>query len=108
MLGVRLESVDTSEGRFEKVGTCDFCMSNEYCENPIWTLVFPDGSRSTFKGYSRKDNLYTPIEVDNYLDFSEWLSGYDFDYERFSRGEFDYMEWLADFKYPNSIYYTGD
>lgn len=108
MLGVRLESVDNSNARYEKVGTCEYCMSSKYCVNPLWTLSFPDGSVHTFKAYSRAYNGYRQILVDNYLDFSDWLSGFDFDVDSFLEDEYEYVNTLADYYYPKGAFYSSN
>lgn len=108
MLGVRLEAVDTSEGKVEKIGTCDHCKSSQFCENPIWTLGFPDGNSYSFEGYRWYYGSYRQIEVDDYLSFAEWLPTYDFNMERFLEDNYEYMERIADYFYPNSRYYVGN
>lgn len=96
MLGVCLDSVDNSNAKYERVGTCEYCFSSAYCDNPVWTLLFPDGTLHSFDAFYWDCGDYYQLRIDNYIRFSEWLFEFDFDIEQFSEDNYKYMKRVVD------------
>lgn len=99
MLGVKIIEVNTDGGCEETIGTCEFCMSSMYCDNPVITIEFPDGRTDSFDGYYWNWGWYEQLNIDNYLKFSEWLSKFDFNEEKYFSDKYWYFDELLDFYY---------
>ena len=101
MLGVKIIEVNTDNGCEETIGTCELCMGTIYCDNPIITIEFPNGKTDSFKGYDWDWDFYEELNIDNYLIFSEWLSKYDFNEEKYLLNKYEYFKKLLE------LYYEG-
>ncbi len=71
MLGIKLVDVDTSNAREEQTGTCELCFGSMWGD-------------------------YFELEIDNYLNFFDWLSKHDADWNMLTD---DGYEYLADLVY---------
>lgn len=80
MKGIKLVDVDLSEARTEQTGTCELCFGSMWCDNPILIFENPYGDRVKIDGYFWSWGDYLELEIDNYLNFSDWLSKQDVDW----------------------------
>lgn len=102
MLGIKLVDVDTSDARAEQTGTCELCFGSMWCDNPVLIFENPDGERVKIDGYGWDWGDYFEVEIDNYLDFSDWLSKQDVDWNALTNDEknywylFDLVDWYRD------------
>lgn len=96
MLGIKLVDVDTSNAREEQTGTCELCFGSMWCDNPIFIFETPKGDRVEIDGYFWSWGDYFELEIDNYLNFSDWLSKHDVDWNMLTD---DGYEYLADLVY---------
>lgn len=96
MKGIKLVDVDTSNASIEDTGTCESCFGSMWCDNPILIFENPYGDRVEIDGYFWCWGDYFEIEIDNYLNFSDWLSKQDVDWNML---EEDGYEYLADLVY---------
>lgn len=103
MIGVKIIDVNTDNACEETIGTCELCMSSMYCDNPVITIEFPDGRTDYFDGYCWAWGNYYDLNIDNYLKFSEWLSKYDFDEEKYFYDEYEYFDELVDLYYEEFL-----
>ena len=87
MLGIKLVDVDTSDAREEQTGTCELCFGSMWCGNPVLIFENPDGERVEIDGYYWCWGDYFEIEIDNYLNFSDWLSKQDVDWNALTNDE---------------------
>lgn len=95
MLGIKLVDVDTSNARTEQTGTCELCFGSMWCDNPILIFENPYGDRVKIDGYFWSWGDYLELEIDNYLNFSDWLSKQDVDWNMLTDDEENYG-YLAD------------
>lgn len=93
MLGIKLVDVDTSEAQEEQTGTCESCFGSMWCDNPVLIFENPYGDRVEIDGYFWIWGDYFELEIDNYLNFSDWLSKQDVDWNMLKE---DGHEYLAD------------
>lgn len=96
MLGIKLVDVDTSYAREEQTGTCELCFGSMWCDNPILIFENPKGDRAEIDGYCWIWGDYLEIEIDNYLNFSDWLSKQDINWDTLKDGGYGH---LADLVY---------
>ena len=96
MLGIKLVDVDTSNAREEQTGTCELCFGSMWGDNPVLTFENPYGDCVKIDGYFWSWGDYFELEIDNYLNFSDWLSKQDVDWNML---EEDGYEYLADLVY---------
>lgn len=96
MKGIKLVDVDTSEARTEQTGTCELCFGSRWCDNPVLVFENPYGDRVEIDGYFWSWGDYLELEIDNYLNFSDWLSKQDVDWNMLNE---DGYEYLADLVY---------
>lgn len=96
MLGIKLVDVDTSNARTERTGTCELCFGSMWCDNPILTFENPYGDCVKIDGYFWSWGDYFELEIDNFLNFSDWLSKQDVDWNMLTD---DGYEYLADLVY---------
>lgn len=96
MKGIKLVDVDLSEARTETIGTCELCFGSRFCNNPVLVFENPDGERVKIDGYGWDWGDYFEVEIDNYLDFSDWLAKQDVDWNMLNE---DGYEYLADLVY---------
>lgn len=96
MKGIKLVDVDTSEARTEQTGTCELCFGSRWCDNPVLVFESPYGDRVEIDGYFWSWGDYLELEIDNYLNFSDWLSKQDVDWNMLNE---DGYEYLADLVY---------
>ena len=96
MLGIKLVDVDTSEAQEEQTGTCELCFGSRWCDNPILIFENPKGDRVEIDGYFWSWGYYLELDIDNYLNFSDWLSKQDVDWNMLTDGSYEY---LADLVY---------
>ena len=99
MLGVKIIEVNTDNACEEIIGTCELCMSDMYCDNPEITIEFPDGKTDSFDGYYWAWGWYYELNIDNYLNFSDWLSKQDFNEEEYYSDKYGYFEKLLELYY---------
>lgn len=90
MLGIKLVDVDTSNARTEQTGTCELCFGSRWCNNPVLTFENPDGERIEIDGYYWSWGDYLEIWIDNYLNFSDWFSKQDVDWNVLTDDEENY------------------
>lgn len=95
MKGVKLIGVDLSGAREEITGTCELCFGSMWCDNPVLTFENPDGERVKFDGYYWDWGDYFEVEIDNYLDFSDWLYKHEIDWGRLKSFNFWYLSELV-------------
>lgn len=97
MLGIKLVDVDTSNARTEQTGTCEICFGSMWCDNPVLTFENPHGHRLEIDGYFWDWGDYFELEIDNYLNFSDWLSKQDVDWNLLTddEGNYEYLWRLA-------------
>lgn len=95
MKGVKLIDVDLSEAREEITGTCELCFGSRWCDNPVLTFESQDGERVKIDGYVWDWGDYSEVEIDNYLDFSDWLAKQDIDWNKFKSFDFWYLSELV-------------
>ena len=97
MLGIKLVDVDTSNAGEERTGTCELCFGSMWCDNPVLTFENPDGDRVEIDGYFWDWGDYFELEIDNYLNFSDWLSKQDVDWNLLTddEGNYEYLWRLA-------------
>lgn len=88
MLGIKLVDVDTSEAREERTGTCELCFGSRWCDDPVLIFENPDGEHVKIDGYGWDWGDYFELKIDNYLDFSDWLSKQDVDWNEFKSFDF--------------------
>ena len=86
MLGIKLVDVDTSDAREEQTGTCELCFGSAWCDNPILIFENPKGDRAEIDGYCWIWGDYLELEIDNYLNFSDWLSKQDINWDTLKGG----------------------
>ena len=98
MLGIRLVDVDTSNAGVEVTGTCELCFGSMWCDNPVLFFKNPDGEHIGVYGYYWDWGDYFEIEIGNYLDFSDWLSKQDVNWNTLTNDEENY-EYLCDLVY---------
>ena len=98
MLGIKLVDVDTSNADLEVTGTCELCFGSMWCDNPILIFENPNGDRVVIYGYYWSWGDYFEIEIGNYLNFSDWLSKQDVDWNALTNDEENY-EYLCDLVY---------
>lgn len=96
MLGIKLVDVDISNAREEETGTCEICFGSAWCNNPILIFENPKGDRAEIEGYYWSWGDYLELEIDNYLNFSDWISKQDIDWDMLKS---DGYEHLADLVY---------
>ena len=99
MLGVKIIEVNTDNGCEEIIGKCGLYMFTKYCEYSEITIEFPDGKTDYFYGYYWDSGSYYELNIDNYLNFYEWLSKYDFNKEEYYSDKYGYFEKLLDLYY---------
>lgn len=98
MKGTKLVDVDLSEARTETIGTCELCFGSRFCNNPVLVFENPDGERVKIDGYGWDWGDYFEVEIDNYLDFSDWLAKQDIDWNEFKSFDFwDLFELTAEY-----------
>lgn len=90
MLGIKLVDVDTSNACVEETGTCELCFGSMWCANPVLTFENPKGDRVTIYGYYWCWGDYFEIELGNYLNFSDWLSKQDVNWDTLTNDEENY------------------
>lgn len=95
MLGIKLVDVDTSEAQEEQTGTCELCFGSMWCDNPVLTFENPKGDRVEIDGHFWSWGDYFELEIDNYLNFSDWLSKQDVNWNILTDDEENYG-YLAD------------
>ena len=98
MLGIKLVDVDTSNACVEVTGTCELCFGSMWCDNPVLFFENPDGEHTGVYGYYWDCGDYFEIEIDNYLNFSDWLSKQDVNWNTLTNDEENY-EYLCDLVY---------
>lgn len=96
MKGIKLVDVDLSEASTETIGTCELCFGSMWCDNPVLVFENPYGDRVKIDGYFWSWGDYLELEIDNYLNFSDWLSKQDVDWNMLNE---DGYEYLADLVY---------
>nr|WP_278540833.1 hypothetical protein [Streptococcus lutetiensis] len=96
MKGIKLVDVDLSEARTEQTGTCELCFGSRWCDNPILIFEKPDGEQFSVEGFGWDWGDYHEARIDNYLNFSDWLSKQDVDWNMLNE---DGYEYLADLVY---------
>lgn len=79
MLGIKLVDVDTSNAREEQTGTCELCFGSMWCDNPVLTFEKPDGEQFNVERFGWDWGDYHEATIDNYLNFSDWISKQDID-----------------------------
>ena len=97
MLGIKLVDVDTSNADLEVTGTCELCFGSAWCDNPILIFENPKGDRVVIYGYYWSCGDYFEIEIGNYLNFSDWLSKQDINWNTLTNDEenYEYLEGLV-------------
>ena len=90
MLGIKLINVDTSNACNEPIGKCELYFSLMRCDNPILIFENPKGDRVEIDGYYWSWGDYFEIEIGNYLNFSDWLSKQDVDWNTLTNDEENY------------------
>ena len=98
MLGIKLVDVDTSNACEEETGTCELCFGSMWCDNPILIFENPKGDRVAIYGYYWSWGDYLELEIGNYLNFSDWLSKQDVDWNALTNDEENYG-YLCDLVY---------
>lgn len=98
MKGIKLVDVDLSEARTETIGTCELCFGSMWCDNPVLVFENPYGDRVEIDGYFWSWGDYLELEIDNYLNFSDWLSKQDVDCERL-KNSYWYLENIVELYY---------
>lgn len=96
MLGIKLVDVDTSNACVEETGTCEVCFGSMWCDNPILIFENPKGDRAAIYGYYWSWGDYFEIKIDNYLNFSDWLSKQDINWDTLKGGGYGYLDDLVD------------
>lgn len=95
MLGIKLVDVDTSNACEEQTGTCEVCFGSMWCDNPILIFENPKGERIEVEGYYWSWGDYFEVEIDNYLNFSDWLSKQDVDWLKLKQEGYGYLDDLV-------------
>lgn len=90
MLGIKLVDVDTSDAREEQTGTCELCFGSMWCDNPVLIFENPKGDHVKIYGYYWNWGYYSELEISNYLNFSDWLSKQDVDWNALTNDEKNY------------------
>ncbi len=98
MKGIKLVDVDLFEASTETIGTCELCFGSMWCDNPVLTFENPNGEHVKIDGYFWSWGDYLELEIDNYLNFSDWLSKQDVDWNVLTDDEESYG-YLADLVY---------
>lgn len=88
MRGIKIVDVDLSRACTETIGTCELCFGSRWCDNPVLTFENPNGERVKIDGYGWDWGDYFELEIDNYLDFSDWLVKQDIDWNEFKTFDF--------------------
>lgn len=95
MLGIKLVDVDTSNACVEVTGTCELCFGSMWCDNPVLIFENPKGERTKIIGYYWNWGDYFELEIDNYLNFSDWFSKQDVDWNNLRKDGYEYLEDLV-------------
>ncbi|MCY7186388.1 hypothetical protein, partial [Streptococcus gallolyticus] len=74
-----------------QTGTCELCFGSMWCDNPILIFENPDGDRVEIDGYFWSWGDYFELEIDNYLNFSDWLSKQDVDWNMLKEDGYEYL-----------------
>ena len=95
MIDIKLINVDTSNAGNEQIGTCELCFGSRWCDNPILTFEKPDGEQIHVEGFYWDWGDYHEIRIDNYLNFSDWLSKKNIDCNRL-KSDYWYLDNLVE------------
>lgn len=87
---LKLVDVETNPHE-EEVGTCEFCMSVEMVNEPVFVFEKDNGELVRIEAFYWSWGFYDEVRIENVLGFAAYVNEQEFDEEQ----ELDYS-WLTD------------
>lgn len=77
---LKLIGVETNRHEAE-VGTCELCMGIMEVDEPTYIFEKENGETFEIEGWEWSWGDYWDLNIDNVIDFADWVSQHDFEYK---------------------------